>query len=66
MGIHLNDNGINDDIDSLVQVLNVFDLTLDDIPYQRVEQITNKVENYEQKSPYYRTERKPVNINARL
>ena len=32
MGIHLNDNGINQNLDNLVNVLAVFELTLDDIP----------------------------------
>ena len=32
MGIHLNDNGINQDLDNLVNVLAVFEMGLDDIP----------------------------------
>lgn len=36
MGIHLNDLGINDSIQMLQQVLDKFELTLDDVPRRRL------------------------------
>ena len=61
MALHLNDNGITRSIPFFIEVLNVFDLKLDDVSWRRIETMVDEQffkdpltrKYYEKEQPQY-------------
>ena len=69
MALHLSDNGIAKSLDFFIEVLDIFNLNLNDVSWRRIEMIDPLLERFQQKEqvkPLERTKRTPVDIEQRV